>query len=623
MPDLADFPFKEVNFPARDIRVKRRDNGEIIMESLVPVRLRASTLPAYLRKHAELRPDAIFIAQRRPRDGDWLKVTYSAFWSKACALAQALRELNLPPDRPLAVLSGNSIENALITLAAMQAGIVVAPVSEAYSLQSKDFSKLRCVWSLVKPGAVFVQDGAMFGPALAAVCSSDLAVIAVKNVQQSQLEFVRLCAIEPGEEIGHLVDKLDPEAPAKYMFTSGSTGQPKAVIQSHFNICFSAECLQASFGETEEGVMVRLDWTPWSHVFGATSLAMALIAGGTFYLDDGRPVGPLFQETVRNLKEVSPTAFATVPVAYATLADALEADEAFANRFFSGLTKLGYAGARLPDDLAERMQRLAVKCTGHRLSFTSGYGSTETGPAGASVYWYTTQVGFVGLPQPDHSFKLVPIDGDRFEVRLKGGGVTSGYLGNPEMTAKIFDEEGFYKTGDAATFVDVDRPLDGLIFAGRLSEEFKLQTGSFVLVSSLRVKLVEATAPLVRDVVICGENERFIAIMAWLDLDAARNFCGRPDAGLAELNRDPSIIAALAKKLSVYNDANPASSTSVRRFLLLDELPSIDAGEITDKGSINQRGTQINRADLVSSLFSDPHGEAVHDLNSTSESKVG
>lgn len=597
-------PFRQMDSLPRDIRIERDEDGTVRLKSRIPLQVRAATLPGYLRLHAEERPHRPWLSQRVGPQQGWRTLTFADAKRTVDSLTQALLDLGRSPG-PLVILSGNSIEHAMLTLAAMQAGIVVAPISPSYSLLSTDFGKLRDAMGLLKPGLVFVQSGSAFARALDAIDIGDATVIWADDPADvpAAISYRDLTKTAPGEAVARSLASIDPDAVAKLMFTSGSTGAPKAVMQSQRNLCVTIDTHLQSFGTTPENPMVRLDWSPWNHVFGAVSLGLTLGGGGAFYIDDGRPVGPGFAETVRNLREISTTSYGNVPVGYAALIPFLEEDEELARTFFVRLETLAYAGARLPDDLASRIQAVAVRLTGHRVPFTTGFGCTETGPTGAFVHWPTDRVGFIGLPSPGVEMKLVPVDHERYDVRIRSGGVTAGYLCQPEATAAAFDDEGFYRMGDAAVFVDPACPEEGLAFAGRLSEEFKLQTGTFVRVGELRTLLLEATAPLLRDVVICGQDEAYIGVLAWLNPDVAGRVAGRPGAGLADLNGSEAVRAALQRSLAAHNAAYPGSSLSVRRLLLLTEPPSIDRGEITDKGSINQRAVQRFRASSVRDLF--------------------
>jgi feruloyl-CoA synthase len=327
------------------------------------------------------------------------------------------------------------------------------------------------------------------------------------------------------------------------------------------------------------------------------------VTGGSFYIDDGRPMGQLFQETLSNLAEVQPTGFSTVPAAYAMLVAKLEENDDFARTFFRNISNLGYGGASLPADIVRRLQVLSIKHIGLKTPISTAFGATETGPGGAFIYWPTDRTGLVGLPHAGFEVKLVPVDDTRFELRIRGDAVTKGYYGRPDLNKDIFDEDGFYKIGDTVRLADPENILEGLVFAGRLSEEFKLTSGTFVLVGSLRIRVLDTVGPLFSDIVICGENQAYIGAMAWLNVDVAKKVANRPDATREELNVDPTVTALVKEKILAYNTVNSGQSNRIKRILLLDEPPSIDKNEITDKGSINQRGVQRNRPELVASLF--------------------
>lgn len=599
-------PFRHVPYAPLDLDIDRRDDGTIVIKSRVPLVLREKTLPAYLDMHANSRPEYTWLAQRRAGGGDWRELSFGEGKQRVDALTQGLLDLNIPAGKSLVILSGNSIEHALMMMAAMQAHIPVAPISVAYSLMSADHAKLKEVLVKAQPGAVFVQDGGIFAKAIQAAGLSDGPVIAAANQQDGQISLESLYDLEPGQAVRDSIASIDPESMAKIMFTSGSTGSPKGVPLTHVGLVTIAESNCVTIGAIEPGSCKRLDWMPWSHVFGATTLSVSVVNGGTFYIDEGKPMPPLFGETVRNLAEVQPDLFMNVPAAIGMLVEALEKDEDLAARSLEKLTALGYGGASLPIDIVERFQKLAIRHTGHRITITCGYGTTETGPGGGFVYWLTDVTGTLGLPHPGYGMKLVPLDSDRYEVRISGQSVTRGYIDQPELNETIFDEEGFYKTGDCVTFRESGNPESGIMFAGRLNEEFKMQSGTFVRVGAVRTAVVDALAPLFKDAVICGENETELGILAWLNEDAARGLLGDKDMDLSQLSQSPIIIDEVKKRLATYNDANPGNASAVRRFRLLETLPSIDLGEVTDKGSINQRAVQRHRASEVAELFANP-----------------
>jgi len=597
--------FKDSSFIPRDIAIELRDDGTVLISSRIPLELAQPNLPAYLRYRAQERPEAIWISQPDRASGNWRSITFAEARYCVDNLTQALIDLAPPAGASLVTLSANSIEHAMITYAAFQGGIPVVPLTPAFALQPGAGGQLQERLSRVNPGLVFVQDTQEFARALE-LFGPEVRVIAASNARSDagDLDYADLGRTQATPAVEAAFAAIDPNAPARLMFTSGSSGSPKAVIQTQRNIMVAVESNLTAFGQKgkEKGV-TRLDWMPWSHVTGAAVLAATLVSGGTFYVDDGKPTAKEFERTLENLRHVSPTNYFSMPAGYVMLADALEADLALAQSFFANLLTMGYGGARMPDDVARRLQALAVKHCGFKVPFTCGYGSTETGPGGALVYWPTDRVGLIGLPYPGYDVKLVPLDDERYEVRVRSEAVTPGYLGMPEATAQMLDEEGYFRMGDAASFLSPDDPLQGLVFAGRISDEFKLVTGTFVRAGELHDLLLVAAAPLVQYLVLCGEGEEFVGLLAWLNLKAAREFAGAPDASLAELNRNPAIRKQIARSIADYNRDNRSSSRRVRRFSLLDELPTAEADELADKGSLRGSNVRRRRAAAVAALF--------------------
>ncbi len=605
MNTQTEAEFKETAFIPRDIAVDRRADGTVLMSSRIPLELSQANLPAYLRYRAQERPDAIWISEPNRAAGNWRSISFAEARRSVDSLTQALLDLAPPAGSSLVILSANSIEHAMVTYAAFQAGIPVVPITPALALQPEAAGQLDERLSRVNPGLVFVQDAQDYARALDLV-GQDARVIAVNHARPDagDLAYDDLVRTAPTQAVEDAFAAIDPDAAARLMFTSGSSGSPKAVIQTQRNIMVAVESNLTSFGQKGSTLGVtRLDWMPWSHVTGAAVLAATLVSGGTFYVDDGRPIGKEFERTLENLRHVSPTNYFSMPAGYVMLADALEQDPALARSFFANLLTMGYGGARMPDDVARRLQALAVEHCGYKVPFTCGYGSTETGPGGALVYWPTERVGLLGLPHPGYDLKLVPLDEERYEVRVRSDAVTPGYLGMPEQTAQMLDEEGYFRIGDAASFLSPDDPLEGLVFAGRISDEFKLVTGTFVRAGELHDLLMLATAPLVQHLVLCGEGEAFVGLLAWLNIKAAREYAGEPEASLEMLNRHPAIRQQIARMISIYNQENRSSSRRVRRFSLLDRMPSAEAGELADKGSIRAGNVRHLRAGPVAALF--------------------
>ena len=599
-------PFKPIDFLPREIDAERRANGEIILRQRIPLNEYQRCIPLYLAKWAEERPDQTWLAQRRGPDRAWKRVSYAQAKRDVDAVTQALIDMKLTPEQPVAILSGNSIEHALMTQAAMQAGVPAAPVSPAYSLMSQDHAKLRYIFDLIKPGLVMVQDGVVFGKALTALDLTGVTVVHVDRAPEGipSIAWSDLVATKRTDAVDRALAAVGPKSVGKLLFTSGSTGMPKAVINTQEMMCANVVMGQMTRKRKESDPrMVVLDWLPWNHTMGGNAGFHALLAeGGTLYIDDGRPVPGMFDETLRNLKEISPTYYTNVPAGFAVLATALENDDTLAKSFFKDLGILGYGGATLPDDLYTRMQRLAVKYTGHRIVFFTGWGSTETAPTATSTYWETERVGLIGLPHPGVELKMVPA-GPKYEMRIRSVIVTPGYYRQPDLTAKAFDEEGYYKIGDAGTFVDANDPTKGLIFAGRVVEDFKLTSGTFVHVGSLRVAAIAAASPVIQDALVAGQDREFVGLLAWPNLEACRLVAGKVDAPLAELVHDPAIKEHLKKSLHAHNAQSQGSSMRIARVMLMTEPPSIDGNELTDKGYINQRAALERRNALVERLY--------------------
>jgi feruloyl-CoA synthase len=606
--------FRKIDWLKRDIAIERRDDGTIILKSRIPLQAYAKHIPASLAKWAKDAPDRIWLAQRGGPDRQWRKVSYGEAKRTVDALTQGLLDLKLGEGRPVAILSGNSIEHALMTQAAMQARRPAAPVSPAYSLMSLDHVKLKYLFDLIKPGVVMVQDGPAFEKALKALDLKGVTVVHVLRPCESikSVAYADLAATPVTGAVEESIAKITPDTVGKLLFTSGSTGMPKAVINTQEMMCANAAMMMQVRPRDPNGpIATMLDWMPWNHTMGGNAaFHPILVEGGTLYIDDGRPMPGLFEETLKNLREVSPTYYANVPAGYAALAAAMEKDDALCRSFFKNLGIMAYGGARLPDDLYDRMQALAVKTTGERIVFYTGWGSTETAPTATGTYWDTERVGLIGLPFPGVELKMVPC-GSKYELRLRGINVTPGYFGQPDLTKKMFDEEGFYCIGDAGLFVDDDDPLQGIIFAGRVVEDFKLTTGTFVHVGSLRTDAIAAATPAVHDALVAGQDREFVGLLAWPNLHACRQLVGNPNATFEEVIKHPDVIACVKRGLEAHNTACKGSSMRVARALLMAEPPSIDGNELTDKGYINQRAGLERRAALVEKLYAEKPGDDV------------
>lgn len=606
LESILNAAFLPLPFLARDIELTERKDGTLLIRSRIPLGEIEPHLPAVLRRHAVERADQSWLKQRRPAGGGWQALIYGDAARQADAVAQALLDLG-EVGRCVMVLSGNSLEHAVFEMAAMQACMPYVPVTPAYSLLSSDFVKLRAMVDLIDPAVIFVQNARQFERALLGI---DLLRRTVVHVEESvvgvaSVAWVDWLLTKPGAALEASIANINHATVAKYLFTSGSTGVPKAVPITQGMLC-ATMAMHACNVEREIDTpdSQLLEWLPWSHVAGGTAIFNSVLEdGGTMYLDDGRPAPGEFQKTLNNLREISPTRFSSVPAGYAMLADALEQSEQLGKTFFKNLRRLTSSGARLPDAIYQRIQAQSVRHTGHRMPFVSSYGSTETCAATTTVHWTAERAGLVGLPQPGVELKLVPLDDSRYEVRVRGPSVMPGYLAQPELNAQVFDDEGYYSMGDAVTFVDRSCPDEGLAFGGRVAEEFKLQSGIFVRVGSLRVEAVNAAAPLILDAVVTGADLAWVGLLVWLNLESCKERFGTSD--ISVLMRLPALRDALKTAFRAHNAQHTGSSMRIRRVLILAEPASLDAGEITDKGYVNQRAVIARRADMVEVLYAD------------------
>src|SRR3954454_9986767 len=598
--------FRKIEWLKRDIAVERRPEGVVVLKSRIRLQAYGKHIPASLAKWEKQAPERTWLAQRCGVDRQWRKASYGEAKRTVDGLTQGLLDLGVRDGRPVAILSGNSIEHALMTQAAMQARLPAAPVSPAYSLMSQDHAKLKYLFGLIKPAVVMVQDGPTFEKALKALDLTDVTIVHVLRPCQgiNSVAFADLAATPATKAVDESIARITPDTVGKLLFTSGSTGMPKAVINTQEMMCANAAMMTQVRPRDPDGpIATVLDWMPWNHTMGGNAaFNPVLIDGGTLYIDDGRPMPGQIEETLRNLHEISPTYYANVPAGYAALASAMEKDDALCRSFFKNLALMAYGGARLPDDLYDRMQALAVRATGQRIVFYTGWGSTETAPTSTGTYWNTERVGLIGLPFPGVELKMVPV-GSKYELRLRGVNVTPGYLGQPDLTQAAFDEEGFYCIGDAGVFVEPDDPVQGIIFAGRVVEDFKLTTGTFVHVGSLRTDAIAAATPVVHDALVAGQDRAFIGLLAWPNLHACRQLAGNPDLSFEEAVTHPEVIACFRRGLEAHNASTTGSSMRIARATLMVEPPSIDGNELTDKGYINQRAGLERRADLVERLY--------------------
>ena len=567
-----------LRFAPAEVRVERRADGAHVLGSPMPLGPYPRCVGEWLLQWYERAPDRSFLAERKG-DG-WRRLAYRDALSDARRIGQALLNLGLNAERPVAILSDNGIDHALLALGAMHAGVPVAPISPAYSLMSKDFAKLKYIFELLRPGLVFAADAEKFAPALAAVGATSTPV-------------AKLLETNPGSTLEVAFSRLTPDTVAKILFTSGSTGMPKGVINTQRMLCSNQQSWAQVWPFLEDRPPVLCEWLPWNHTFGGNAtFNMVLRNGGTLYIDGGKPAPGLVETTARNLKEVSPTMYFNVPRGFDLLLPYLESDAQLRKSFFRDLDLVFYAGAALPQNLWERIERLALAENGGRLAMLSAWGSTETAPMATCVHYPIERAGVIGVPAPGTELKLVPSSG-KLEVRVKGPNVTPGYFRSPELTAAAFDDEGYYRIGDAMKFADAAAPGRGLVFDGRVAEDFKLTTGTWVHAGAVRVKLIAAGNPLIQDAVIAGQDRNEVGALVFLNPAATK---------------DMAIEAIRARLSAAIQELSKESGTSTypARVLIAAEPPSIDANEITDKGYINQRAVLERRAALVEKLYSVP-----------------
>ena len=578
------------------VNVDRRPDGTILLRSPEPLGACDRAVGEWLEYWARTAPDRHFLLERV--DGAWRGATYAEARERVHRLATWLLR-NTPSARPIAILSDNSVEQGLLTLAGMHIGIPVAPVSPAYSTQSRDFAKLKAIVTLIEPGVVYASDPARYGPALEAIRPLH------QGVEASPRSFAQLPAADEAA-VEARFRAIGADTIAKLLFTSGSTGEPKGVINTQGMLCSNMQARSQLWPFLRDEPPVIVDWLPWSHTFGGNhNFNVVLRNGGTMYVDAGRPVAPLFSHTVANLLDVPSTVHFNVPRGYDLLVSALDADPALRETFFRRIRIVFFAAAALPPHLWDALRRL-VRASGREIITTSAWGSTETAPLATDCHWQAERSGVIGLPAPGTELKLVP-SGGKLEVRVRGPNVTPGYWKRPDLAAKHWDEEGYYRIGDAMQFEDPARPERGLVFDGRVAEDFKLDTGTWVNVGVLRVKAIATLAPVAQDIVLAGHDRSEVGFLVFPNVAACRALVPAlpSDAPLDLVLGSEPVRARVREGLVGLRNESSGSSGHGTRALLLTEPPSIDRGEITDKGYLNQRAVLSCREGLVEELFSD------------------
>lgn len=555
---------------------------------------------------ARAHPDRWLVA-RRSGGGAWVGITYAQMLASARAIGQALLDRGLSTERPIAILSGNDLEHLQMAFGAMWAGVPYAAISPAYSLVSSDYGKLRHALELLNPGLVFASDGGAFAKAINAVAGANVEriVTTVADPTRRETNFKTLLATQPaGVDEAH--ELVGPDTIAKFLFTSGSTRTPKAVPTTHGMLCSNQQMLLQTFPQLGLEPPVLVDWLPWNHTFGGShNVGIALYNGGTLYIDDGRPVAGRFDETLRNLREVAPTVYFNVPKGWEELTAALEQDAELREMFFSRVKMYFFAGAGLSQAAWDRLERVTEEHCGERIRIMAGLGMTETAPSCIFTTGPVSTAGYIGLPAPGCETRLVPVDG-KLEARFRGPNVMAGYWRmNDAQLADVFDEEGFYRSGDAVRFVDPQRPELGLMFDGRIAEDFKLSSGTFVSVGPMRARIISSGAPYVQDAVITGMNRDDIGVLVFPRMDDCRQLAGLGNEASAEaVLTAPVVREFFLTLLDRLNGEATGSATLVTRVRLMDVPPSLDLGEVTDKGSVNQRVVLAHRAALVDSMHS-------------------
>jgi feruloyl-CoA synthase len=629
-------PCKPLALAPAAVESVRLRAGGVVLRSRQELQPYPRNLGELLRHWAREAPGRTFLAERAEREagGEWRRLSYGAALEYVERIAGALLARGLSVRRPVALLSDNGIDHGLLQLAAMQVGIPAVPVSPAYSLFSTDHARLRHIVELIRPGLVYAADGERFAAAFAAVATAaggaGERVELVVSARPTALAIAGAGAGVAGAKatlFGALAGsprrtdavearfaEVGPDTVAKILFTSGSTGKPKGVINTQRMLCSNQQAIAQGWPFLAARPPVIVDWLPWSHTFGGNhNFNLVLRNGGTLYIDGGKPAPGLIETTVRNLREIPSTLHFNVPRGLDMLVPHLAGDGELRAAFFRDLDAIFYAAAALPQHVWEELERLSVAASGRRAVMLSGWGSTETAPSATQVHFEIEHAGVIGLPLAGTEILLAPspAHGGKLELRVKGPNVTPGYWQDPEATAELFDEQGFLKTGDAGRLADRDDAARGILFDGRLAENFKLTTGSWVLVGELRGEVIAAGTPVVQDVVVTGHDRRDVGLLIFPNPAGCRSLCRdlAHDAPLAELIARPEVRGRLLAGLAAHNAANPASSRRVARALLLAEPPAIDAGEITDKGYINQRAVLARRAQLVERLYQ-PAGDA-------------
>lgn len=596
---------RQVAFWDPDLQITRRPDGTILLSQSAPLATYPRCITERFAHWARATPEAAWIAERGP-DRQWQSLSYGDAFAQMRAIGSALVAQGLGAERPVLILSGNSIAHALIALGAQHVGVPSAALAPAYALSGGDHAKLRDIAGQLTPGVIFAEDADRFAPAITAVFGTEIPVVsvtgAVPGCEMLGFDMLTATPVTGAMQAAHA--SITPDTVAKFLFTSGTTGSPKAVIQTQGMLCSNQQIVQQAWPFLIDTPPVVVDWAPWNHTAAGNKVFnMVLYNGGTYYIDDGRPTPEGIGRTIQTLREVSPTWYFNVPLGYQMLLDAFETDVTLRDTFFKRLQMMFYAGAGMSQPVWDRLTRVADEMVHGGVLLTTGFGATETGPFALINTDRQETSGNIGLPAHGVTVKLVP-QGDKLEARIKSPSVTPGYWHNAELTAGAFDGEGFYCFGDAFRFADPDDPAKGLMFDGRLAENFKLASGTWVAVGPLRGKLTDDLGGIATDCVIAGEGHTELGALVVPDWSALREFAGADLEGEALLNH-PAVRAAATAKLSTHAGRATGSASRVRRMMFLSVPLDFNKGEVTDKGSINQRAVLRRRADLVEALWSE------------------
>lgn len=609
----SSVPYRQVALSQPDVDVCER-GGNLYLVSKEPLEKTPASILDRLIRWSKERGEQTFVARRSCR-GQWQRISYREMLQRVRLLAAHLNQYHLSPQRPLVILSGNDLEHLQLAFAAMYIGVPYCPVSPAYSLVAKDFRKLRHIFDVLQPGLVMAADGLAFEKAIAAVVPAETPLLVVEGEVSGRSYRTFNSLLDPISTVSadQAYAQTGPDTIAKFLFTSGSTKLPKAVVTTQRMLCTNQQMLLQTFPEFAHEPPVLVDWLPWNHTFGGShNIGIVLYNGGTLYLDDGRPTPQLFHETLRNLKEVSPTAYLTVPKGWEELVNALEQDVQLRESFFLRMKLFFFAGAGLGESVWARLDRVAEQHCGARIRMMASLGMTETAPSCTFTTGPLSMAGYVGLPAPGCEIKLAPVEG-KLEARFRGPHVMPGYWRQEDLNQLAFDDEGYYCSGDALRFADLAHPEWGLMFDGRIAEDFKLSNGVFVSVGPLRARVLQLGAPYVQDVVVTGPDRRQLGLLIFPNVTACRELAGMP------LSVEPcDVLSAMAVQdwlrgllLGLNKDATGISS-QIAWACLMAEAPSVEAGELTDKGSLNQRVVLDRRSSVIDALYSESHPLCVH-----------